>query len=75
MMKVENKFSLSADKLDEVVVLGNILTMEDARQPLFASKPNVAGNSNNQMSKWRKKDKFVDKDKEKQMANFNKHMQ
>jgi hypothetical protein len=30
--------------------------MEDARQPLFAKKQ-TAGNSNDQMSKWRKKEK------------------
>jgi len=53
-IKNENKFSLSADKLDEVIVLENILSMEDARQPLFAKK-NTAGNSNTQMKKWTKK--------------------
>jgi hypothetical protein len=42
----ENKFSLTADKLDQVVVLEKILSMEEARQPLLAKKP-TAGNSNN----------------------------
>ena len=41
----ENKFSLSADKLDKAVVLEQVLSMEEARQPMFAKKP-TAGNSN-----------------------------
>lgn len=61
VIKEQNKFSLSADKLDEVIVLDNILSMEEARQPLFAKKP-TGGNSNNQMIKWRKKEKGGDKD-------------
>ena len=41
---------------------------------MFARKP-TAGNSNTEMSKWRKKDKATrDKDKDKAMAQFEKHM-
>ncbi len=41
--------------------------MEDARLPLFAAK-STGGNSNNQMSKWRKKEKGKDKEQEKAIA-------
>jgi hypothetical protein len=47
--------------------------MEEARQPLFAKK-NTAGNSNTEMSKWKKKEKGKDKDKDKAMLNLEKHM-
>ena len=74
LLSLENKFTLSADKLDQVVVLENVLSMEEARQPLFAKKP-TAGNSNTEMSKWRKKEKGKDKEKEKALVQFEKHMQ
>lgn len=49
--------------------------MEDARQPLFAKKP-TAGNSNTEMTKWKKKQKGgKDKDKEKAMEKLQKHME
>jgi ATP-binding cassette subfamily F protein 3 len=48
--------------------------MEEARQPLFAKKP-TAGNSNTEMSKWKKKEKGKDKDKEKALVNFEKHLE
>jgi ATP-binding cassette subfamily F protein 3 len=49
--------------------------MEEARQPLFHKKP-TAGNSNTEMSKWRKKEKGgADKDKEKAMLKLQKHME
>lgn len=69
----ENKFSLSADRLEEALILEEVLSMEDARQPLFAKKP-TAGNSNNEMSKWKKKEKGKDKEQEKAMLIFEKHM-
>ena len=47
--------------------------MEEARQPLFAKKQ-TAGNSNNQMKKWSKKEKGVDKEAQKAMINFERHM-
>lgn len=72
-IKTENKFSLSANQLDHVVILGEVLSMEDARLPLFAKKP-TAGNSNNEMSKWKKKEKGRDKDQEKALLVFEKHM-
>lgn len=69
----DNKFSLSADKLDKVVVLEQVLSMEEARQPMFAAKP-TAGNSNTEMSKWKKKEKGKDKEKDKAMAMLKMHM-
>ena len=48
--------------------------MEQARQPLLAKKP-TGGNSNDQMNKWRKKEKGKDKQTEKAMIVFEKHMQ
>lgn len=49
--------------------------MEEARQPLFAKKP-TAGNSNTEMTKWKKKQKGgKDKDKEKAMEKLLKHME
>lgn len=47
--------------------------MDEARQPMFAKKP-TAGNSNTEMFKWRKKDKLKDKEKDKAMIQFEKHM-
>lgn len=47
--------------------------MEDAKQPLFAAKP-TGGNSNTQMSKWTKKSKFTDKEKEKALQHYQKHI-
>lgn len=73
LLSSENKFSLSADKLDQVVVLEQVLSMDDARQPLFAKKT-TGGNSNNQMEKWKKKEKGRDKEKEKALLNLEKHM-
>ena len=69
----EHKFSLSAEKLEKAIVLENILSMEEARQPMFAKKP-TAGNSNTEMSRWKKKEKGKDKEKEKAFANFNRHL-
>ena len=60
MLGSENKFSLSADKLDKAIILENVLSMQEAKQPIFAKKP-TAGNSNNQMTKWKKKEKGKDK--------------
>jgi hypothetical protein len=60
LLSEENKFSLTADKLDQTVVLEKVLSMDDARQPLFAKKT-TGGNSNNQMEKWKKKEKGRDK--------------
>ena len=54
MKESTNKFSLSADKLDRPIILETVLSMEEARQPLFAKKP-TAGNSNTEMTKWKKK--------------------
>jgi ATP-binding cassette, subfamily F, member 3 len=68
------KFSLSADKLDRAVVLEQVLSMDEARQPMFAKKP-TAGNSNTQMSRWQKKEKGKDKEKDKAMLQFEKHME
>jgi hypothetical protein len=73
LLSEENKFSLTADKLDQAVILENVLSMEDARQPLFAKK-STGGNSNNQMEKWRKKEKGKDKEQEKAILNLEKHM-
>ena len=73
MLGSGNKFSLSADKLDKPVILEQVLSMEEARLPLFAKKP-TAGNSNNAMGKWTKKEKGRDKDQEKSLALFNQHM-
>jgi hypothetical protein len=73
LLSEENKFSLHADKLDQAVVLEKVLSMEDARQPLFAKKT-TGGNSNNQMEKWKKKEKGKDKETEKAMLNLEKHM-
>jgi len=42
--------------------------MEQARQPLFAKKPELAGNSNNAMEKWKKKEKGGGMDKETEKA-------
>ena len=47
--------------------------MEDARQPMFAKKP-TAGNSNTEMSRWKKKEKGKDKEKDKALAMLKKHM-
>ena len=60
LLTFDNKFSLSADKLERPIILEQILSMEDARQPLFAKKP-TGGNSNTEMSKWNKKEKGKDK--------------
>lgn len=46
--------------------------MEDARQPLFAKKP-TAGNSNTQLSKWKKKEKGA-KDESKALNSYQKHV-
>lgn len=74
LLSEENKFSLTADKLGAAVVLEKVLSMEEARQPLFAKKP-TGGNSNDQMSKWKKKEKGgVDKEAAKAMLNFEKHL-
>jgi len=51
--------------------------MEQARQPLFAKKPELAGNSNNAMEKWKKKEKGgggMDKETEKAIIMLEKHM-
>jgi ATP-binding cassette subfamily F protein 3 len=49
--------------------------MEEARQPLLSKKP-TGGNSNNQMSKWKKKEKgSKDKETEKALVVLEKHMQ
>ena len=69
----ENKFSLSADKLESAVVLEQVLSMEEARQPMFAKKP-TAGNSNTEMSRWKKKEKGKDKDQQKAYENLQRHM-
>jgi hypothetical protein len=47
--------------------------MDEARQPLFAQKP-TAGNSNTEMSKWKKKEKGKDKERDKAIVNLEKHM-
>ena len=60
LLSEEYKFSLTADKLDQTVVLEQVLSMDEARQPLFAKKT-TGGNSNNQMEKWKKKEKGRDK--------------
>jgi ABC-type multidrug transport system fused ATPase/permease subunit len=74
LLSEENKFSLTADKLDQVIVLEKVLSMEDARQPLFAKKT-TGGNSNNQMSKWGKKAKGgMNKEEEKAILQFEKHL-
>ena len=73
LIKNENRFNLASDQLGKVVVLEEILSMEEARQPLFAKKP-TAGNSNTEMSsKWKKKDK-KDKEVNKAMESYNKHI-
>ena len=64
---------MSADKLDKAVILEQVLSMDEARQPMFAKKP-TAGNSNTEMSRWKKKEKGKDKEKQKAMALLQQHM-
>lgn len=73
LIKNENRFNLASDQLGKVVILENVLSMEEARQPLFAKKP-TAGNSNTYMDSWKQRAKGKDKEGDKAMEIFNKHM-
>lgn len=69
----DTKYKLTAEQLGKVVILEQELKIEDARQPLFAQKP-TAGNSNSEMTKWKKKEKGKNNDVDKANLVFEKHM-
>jgi ABC-type multidrug transport system fused ATPase/permease subunit len=55
------------------VVLENELRLEDARQPLFAKKQ-TAGNSNTEMTKWKKKEKGKTAEIDKAVQSYERHI-
>ena len=72
-LKSEEKYKLTAEQLGKVIILEDELKLEDARQPLFAKKP-TGGNSNNELRRWRKKDKNKPTDGKRVLNTFEKHM-
>jgi hypothetical protein len=53
LIKPENKFHLNAEKLESEVVLESIMALNDSKKG--GNKRKMAGNSNDEMTKWKKK--------------------
>ena len=72
LIQAENKFHLNAEKLEYDVVLESIMSLESRKGG--AGKRKMAGNSNDELTKWKKKEK-KGKEENKNSEQFMRHVE